>query len=67
MLCSDTGETKSIHIEGMSVRDTKLIGKALRSVRKQEHGNGDICIPLINGLLKRIRVMTDMYHDDDKK
>lgn len=62
MLCSDTGQTEAIHVD-MSVLDAQLIGKALATVRKQEHGNGEICIPLVNGLLKRLKIAIDMYHD----
>ena len=66
MLCSDTGQTQVVHVEGMNVQDAKRIGKALAAVRDYGNGTGEICIPLINRFFKKLRITIDAF-DDGKK
>ncbi len=66
MYCLDTGQTEAIRIEGMTVHDAKIIGPALCAIRKNDHGNGELHIPLLHGVLKRVQAIFDIYSDDKK-
>lgn len=67
MLCSETGQTEAVHVD-MSVAEAQHIGTALKAIREYPHGhgNGEVCIPLVNGLLKRLRIAIDDFVDHKK-
>lgn len=67
MLCHDTGSTEVVHIPGMCTAEAKDIGNALKLVRSTEHGSGEVCIPLINGIFKKIRTAIDIYTEQHKR
>jgi len=67
MLCSDTGKTETVHIEGMSIPDAQHIGDALRAVRGYGHGTGEICIPLVNGIFDKLKIAITAYRNKATK
>ena len=62
MLCSNTGEVEAVRVD-MTVAEAQHIGPALSAVRRFGQGNGEVCIPLINGLVKKLRITIDDFVD----
>lgn len=52
-----------IHVPELTIDEAVDIGSVLRVVRGIDHGNGEICIPLVNGLFEQIRVSVVKYRD----
>ena len=51
----------------MSVAEAEDIAKALSAVRGHGQGNGEVCIPLENGLFDKIRIAITAYRGRQKK
>jgi len=66
MLCSDTGNVEAVRVP-MSVAEAEDIAKALSAVRGHGQGNGEVCIPLVNGLFDKIRIAITAYRGRQSK
>jgi hypothetical protein len=66
MLCQETGSQEVVHVD-MTTKEAQHISKALSAVRGFGQGNGEVCIPVINGLVKKLRIAIDDFIDQQKK
>ena len=73
MYCCDTGEIPTIvldkmtHVPNLSVDEAVDISKVLGVVRSADYGNGEIYIPLVNGLFETIRFSIIKYREKVSK
>src|SRR6266568_4874003 len=67
MLCSDTGSTEAVRVD-MTVAEAQRIGNAFKVIREYPngHGNGEVCIPLVSGFVKKLRVAFEDFIDQKK-
>lgn len=56
------------HCPNTSLDEAGKFDQALGVIRKTEHGNGEICFPLINGFCKKVRIMIeDLFEKPSRK
>jgi hypothetical protein len=73
MLCCDTGSLEAIPAGmkriDMTVAEAQHIGNAFKAIREYPHGhgNGEVCIPLINGFVKKLRVAFEDFIDQHQQ
>jgi hypothetical protein len=67
MLCSDTGSTEAVRVD-MTVAEAQRIGNAFKVIREYPngHGNGEVCIPLVSGFVKKLRVAFEDFIDQKR-
>jgi hypothetical protein len=69
MLCCDTGSFEAIPVGmkrvAMTVVEADHISNAFKAIREHPHGhgNGEVCVPLANGFVKKLRVAFDVFVD----
>lgn len=65
MYCCDTGSIPAIDVKmvyiPISVAEAQEIGSAMHTVRSYGHGTGEVCIPLVNGMLDKLRLSLTKY------
>ncbi len=52
----------------MTVAEAQRIGNAFKVIREYPngHGNGEVCIPLVSGFVKKLRVAFEDFIDQKK-
>lgn len=71
MLCCETGNFEAVksgkaemtRVDALTVDDARDIGNAVKAVRSVDHGNGELCIPFINGFFDKIRISILSYRN----
>jgi hypothetical protein len=54
MKCSDTGEHVAIELSDVDIPLVQDVNEAIRGVRQFGHGNGQVILNLVNGLVQTI-------------